>query len=295
MKKNINLVLACSALVFFVLAFWINDPYSWFSVSLEKSKSLLSLHFDQLEHIKVYKKKKLQYSLVREDDQWHILQDGKKYIADSVSIQESFQPFFELKKFHLVSNDKNFSLDENNWAISFESSSQKNKIFVKQNSHTFFRLELENKVYSHSKLLLTAVQKPINYFRDKRVVHIEKENIANIVFKSKRFHWNVSQKNNFWYATDNPKEILNQTFAQILEDFMQSKGNDFLEIKEFLLLKTMAHFSLLSKSQTSFTIVVKDFSTNFYAVQVNQNQPLKIKRYVFDNLLQPLETWLQDK
>lgn len=305
-KENKNFYLLGLSVLLFLGAFMINDPFTWFSRSIAKSEPLLQMSFENVDNIKIFHNGQAAYSLSKEDGNWYVAKSSQKYLSDAAIVRNTFEPLFQLNRFHLIGSGKKlidkFSLNDNGWKVQL-SGSQTQELFLAkaENTNTLVRLSKEDSVFGADSYLLTSLKNDIDYFRDKRILRVEENNLTaiNIQRKNLSFRLEAKDEKNIhqWYIFYKGKNEVSQNFVSALQNFLHARADGFLTAQEVQAMPSYANMQFVGKSKNTLQLEIKGREENFYAVNVQSNlqkqssEWFKVPYYIVENFLQPDDNW----
>lgn len=306
MKINKNTFLFISAIVLLLLAYRINDPFGQFQLSLHTSKPLLSVSLSSLDSISVFSGDSLLYKLTNKNGDWFISENGKDYLARASLVENTFSPLFNIKRFQSIGADKKlaekFSLNDKGLKTVFQQGQKKESIYLAtaENRNLLLRLADEKEIFASDAQQLYALQKTPQYFRDKSILRLEKENIDVLEFfaaTSAPPFLKVNHKNELWFlqanylANPEPEKECNQNFVNALQNFLKAQGETFLTQEQMTKFSPYAKINILGRSNNSYNVEIlkkpaaKENPLPEYAVKGVSNQWMRVSSAVIDGFL----------
>ena len=252
-KKNFNLVLAVSCLIFFLLGFGVNDPFGYFETTYENSDPLIdNLEKSELARIEVYRKNRLQMAFIKEtpsNDSWKVKgnEDEALFPVTPSKIQENIDGLYSIKKYQEVTSNKEkfveFKVDPDSFKLSLYKRKQKKpavSLYLGKSgtgfNSTLVRLEKENIVYSAKGNLKSSWEQNINHFRDRSLFRLSPENVISYSIQGKQ-NYSVKRKGKtdwqiFLPSDKEPSAPIaadQSKVDKVLEKIVKLEGSSFYE------------------------------------------------------------------
>lgn len=231
-----NTILTISAAFLFSAAFLANDPFGLFEGGYDKSQPLLAGRSSSIEEVSVNRPGG-SFTLKRGPVGWNVVNhgDNMEYSANAGKVENGLRSLYEARRFQVVSSDEakrdQFGVGDTGLSISLGE-------VVLHIGHpgpaantTLVRLADEEKVYSVKGNLNSEWNQNIDYFRNKKLFHFEKENIRSVSIQSSNSYKLFQNAEGRWELTQRGQtsDAVEGRRSRLLDDISKLEGSSFYE------------------------------------------------------------------
>lgn len=263
-KKNLGLSLLTTNIILFLIFLVVIDPFKIINRTFQSAPKLLNLKLQEIKEIQIrFPDKKIQYTIYisekqkkdyKKDDLKEFINNlqGKvkiesntieEYELDLDNFKSFLETFLELKKYYyLPENNENKSIagiNEQSSIVKFILKNQQ-EIQLKvgatsiRNNSSYVLLNNDDKIYQvEGNLKLRAGYEDKYYFRNHKILNLEKTKIERLVLLSKNQRFVYAKAGNDWQLLEpKPAKIQYSSLEGILDEIINLKANRFLTQNE---------------------------------------------------------------
>ena len=279
--KNTNIRLLCINLFLLVTGFLLSDPLHWFESTYEKSPRFIkSGTKSDIVAIKITASPDNIIELKKTESGWSVIGSGqqKDYPGDNSRIEGALERLFEMRKYYEVSANAEkyaeFEVSDNDLQIELKSAAKTYSFILgKQGSAyntSMVREKAEKTVYSVRGNLKSEWNQNLDYFRNKRLVHINRENINEVTISGPvMIHLKSGEKNS--WSLEQGREFLETNPSRVnrlIDDISLLEGIEFHYLPQNGFV--YGNIKILLKSNTILNIEINRIG-NEYIIKSDQN------------------------
>ena len=305
-KKHLNLILTLSGLLFFLLTFWVNDPFGHFESTYEDSDPIVvGIKQSEITKIETYEKNNLQLTMVKENpasDIWQVKSGGNDefFLADSSLVTKAIEKLYSIRKYQEVSRSKEkhseFEVGSEGFKLLLYKKKQTEPVtslyFGKSGSNfnsTLVRIENDNTVYSAKGSLRSDWEQGLNHFRSKSLFRLSSANILSYSVKGK-YNYSITQsENGEWeiiLPAVNVQSPANKTkIDDIIEKIAQMEGYDFYEENAYPKRYAALAITLRSKDELQLDILGPTKEDDFLVKSSHFPNWVKISKWKIEDVI----------
>ena len=307
-RKNVNYILTALCFIFFILAFWINDPFDIFVSNYENSDPLMEdLQINKVVRIVVQQGTKETLSFYKKseaDNSWVVKKPNEKteYKVDFSLLNKGLENILSIKKYQEVTSNKEkhtlYEVDSSGMSILlFEKPATREKpnyhLYLGKSGSNFnstlVRLKEKDSVYSAKGNLKTDWEKDIDHFRNKSLFELVPENITSYEVKGAYNYSLKRSKSSEWELIENrsPIPVLarQDKVKDILKQVCELKADSFHKGTPPRRVHARIILSLSNKTKLNLNIFGPN-KDDVFIVQSNQTSFwAEISKWKIENIL----------
>ena len=306
LKRHFNLVLIFSCVLFFLLAFWMNDPFQYFESTYENADPMVvGIKQAEISKIEVYKENKLQLSFIKEtpsNDSWKVKssEDNTFSPVDPSLLTKAIDDLYSIRKHQEVTSNKEkyseFKVDSEGFKILLHKKQQANPttaLYLGKSGSAFnstlVRLEDEDTVYLAKGSLKNDWEQDANHFRNKSLFRLSPDNILSYSVKGEYNYSIMRNKSDEWEinsTTANTKRLADKAKVNdILEKIVKLKGNDFYEEKVYPKQYATLSINLKSKDELLLEVAGPTKDEDFLVKSTSLPNWMRIPKWKIEDII----------
>lgn len=272
--KNLNIRLLLAGVVLFVIGFLLNDPVGMFESDYDSSPKLLSLKTkSDVDAITIKPQSGPEIFLKKSQNGWSVKASDNKvhYPADSKRIEGAIEKLIDLRKFYDITSSPDkyagFELDDKGLTLTISMGGKKQTLIIGKQGSSFntslVRLKTDKTVYSVRGNLKSDWNQNMDFFRNKKLFQLSRDNLSELVFSGPQNYilkstgggkWDISFANRD-FPTNSVK------INRILDDLISLEGMEFYYLPQTGYPYGSIRINL--KSNTSFTLQINKWGTDY--------------------------------
>jgi hypothetical protein len=235
--KNANIRLTLLSIFIFLAAFLINDPFGFFESDYSSASPVIDEKIiSNIQQIEILNQNQPPIGLISKDNQWYIKSGNTEYQADNNKVNKALENLLDIRKYYEVTNSPEkyaeFEVGENDFQINIKGQSHEYTLVLGKQGASFnttlVRLKNEKKVFSVKGNLRGDWNQNIDYFRNKKLLRMAKENVSQVDIKGP-VNYSIVNLDNTWTINSSTGTIgTNQPRVdRLIDDLGNIEGLNF--------------------------------------------------------------------
>lgn len=279
--KNINIRLILINLVLLIAVFFLSDPFHLFDTTYEKSPRFFKVKsVSDIQSIKIIQSSNPAIDLHKTENGWSVKSSDQQqdFPASGSKIETALEKLIDMRKYYEITSKtekyNEFEVNDDALLVEIKHRDKSESIYIGKQGATYnttlVRMKGDKIVYSVKGVSKSDWNQNQDYFRQKQLLQITKENIQNVVYTGTKNYVLRNSENEKWTIniganTMNPNPV---KINRLLDDISMMEGFEFYYLPQTGFF--YGNIDITTKSNISFKIEVNRLG-NEYIIKSDQN------------------------